>query len=147
LLEKAAGQDPRMLFTVALRLAEAHEYTDAVRLFQRTNELRPRTYEVLYNLGLALYNLDRLTEAQEALSSASALAPGEADPLYRLGRVASAQNDTKAALTHWSKALELRPVFPAVNFMIGEELLTTRLAQKSILFYERALAQSKGQLL
>src|SRR4026209_1652235 len=56
LLEKAAGQDPRMLFTVALRLAEAHQYAEAVRLFQRTNELRPQTYEVLYNLGLALYN-------------------------------------------------------------------------------------------
>jgi Tetratricopeptide repeat. len=28
--------------------------------------------KVLYNLGLALYNLDRLDEAQEALSSASA---------------------------------------------------------------------------
>jgi Flp pilus assembly protein TadD len=47
LLEKAAGQDPRMLFTVGLRLAEAREYADAVRLFQRTNELRPQTFEVL----------------------------------------------------------------------------------------------------
>ena len=73
LLEKAAGQDPRMLFTLGLRLAEAHEYADAVRLFQRTNELRPQTYEVLYNLGIALYNLDRLDEAQQTMSSASAL--------------------------------------------------------------------------
>ena len=112
LLEKAAGQDPRMLFTVALRLAEAHEYADAVRLFQRTNELRPQTYEVLYNLSLALYNLDRLDEAQQAMSSAAALKPDEADPYYRLGLIASAQGDTKAALTHWTRALELRPVFP-----------------------------------
>ena len=52
LLEKAAGQDPRMLFTLGLRLAEAHEYAEAVRLFQRTNRaatanlrsaLQPRT--------------------------------------------------------------------------------------------------------
>src|ERR1044072_3594748 len=41
LLEKAAGQDPRMLFTLGLRLAEAHQYAEAARLFQRTNELRP----------------------------------------------------------------------------------------------------------
>jgi Flp pilus assembly protein TadD len=145
-LEETSAGDARALFTLALSLAEAHEYAEAVRLFQRTNELRPRTYEVLDNLGLALYNLDRLAEAQEALSSASTLASGEADPLYRLGLVASAQNDTKAALTHWSKALELRPVFPEVNFMIGEELLKNRLAEKSIPFYERALEQSKGQL-
>src|ERR1700752_3646674 len=63
LLEKSAGQDPRMLFTLGLRLAEAHEYADAVRLFQRTDELRPGTFEVLYNLGLALYTRDRLDKA------------------------------------------------------------------------------------
>ena len=121
LLEKTAGA--AALFTLALKLAEAHEYAEAVRLFQRTNELRPQTYEVLYNLGLALYNLDRLDEAQQAITSASALKPTEADPFYRLGLIASAQGDTKAALTHWAKALDLRPVFAEVNFMIGEELL------------------------
>lgn len=145
-LEETSAGDPRALFTLGLSLAEAHEYAEAVRLFQRTNELRPRTYEVLYNLGLALYNLDRLAEAQDALTSAATLAPAEADPLYRLGLVASAQGDTKAALTHWAKALDLRAVFPEVNFMIGEELLKNRLVEKSIPFYERALEQSKGQL-
>src|SRR5262249_42196978 len=63
LLEKTGGA--AALFTLALKLAEAHQYAEAVRLFQRTNELRPQTYEVLYNLGLALYNLDRLDEAQQ----------------------------------------------------------------------------------
>ena len=50
-LEQIAAADPKALFTLALSLAEAHEYAEAVRLFQRTNELRPQTYEVLYNLG------------------------------------------------------------------------------------------------
>ena len=145
-LEEISANDPRALFTLALSLAEAQEYAEAVRLFERTNELRPQTYEVHYNLGLALYNLDRLDAARDALTSAVTLAPAEADPLYRRGLVASAQNDTKAALTHWAKALDLRPVFPEVNFMIGEELLKNRLAEKSIPFYERALDQSKGQL-
>ena len=51
LLEKTGGA--AALFTLGLKLAEAHEYAEAVRLFQRTNELRPQTYEVLYNLGVA----------------------------------------------------------------------------------------------
>jgi Flp pilus assembly protein TadD len=93
--EEMSAGDARALFTLGLSLAEAHEYGEAVRLFQRTNSLRPRTYEVLYNLGLALYNLDRLPEA---------------------------------------------------NFMIGEELLKNGLAEKSIPFYQRALDQSKGDL-
>ena len=46
-LEQLAGNDPQSSFsTLGLSLAEAHEYTGAVRLFQRTNELRPQTYEV-----------------------------------------------------------------------------------------------------
>ena len=59
LLEKAAGQDPRMLFTLGLRLAQAQKYAEAVRLFQRTNVVRPQTSEVLYNRGLALFNVER----------------------------------------------------------------------------------------
>jgi tetratricopeptide (TPR) repeat protein len=145
-IEEVSRDDSRTLFTLALSLAEAREYAEAVRLFQRTNELRPHTYEVLYNLGLALYNLDRLAEAEEALSYAATAAPKEADVYYRLGLVASAKGDSTAALANWTAALELRAVFPEANFMIGEELLKNRLAEKSIPFYERALDQSKGQL-
>ena len=145
-VEQAAGSEPRTLFTLALSLAEAHEYAEAVRLFKRTNDLRPQTYEVLYNLGLGLYNLDRFDEAVQALSSAAAIAPTRADPYYRLGLIASAQGDTKAALIHWTRALELQPVFPEANFMIGEELLKKQLAEKSIQFYELALEQDRTRL-
>ena len=91
--------------------------------------------------------LDRLREAREALLAASALSPGEADPHYRLGLVASAEGDSKTAVINWTKALELRPVFAEANFMIGEELLKSKLFEKSIPFYERALEQSQGQLI
>jgi tetratricopeptide (TPR) repeat protein len=80
------------------------------------------------------------------MTSASALSPNEADPYYRLGLIASAQGDSDAALTHWTKALELRPVFPEVNFMVAEELLKKQFTEKSIPFYEKALEQSQGQL-
>ncbi len=114
-VEQSAGSDPRTMFTLALSLAEAREYAEAVRLFKRTNDLRPQTYEVLYNLGLALYNLDQFDEAIQTLASASAIAPTRADPHYRLGLIASAQGDTKAALIHWTKALELQPARPSAS--------------------------------
>src|SRR6185436_12584261 len=98
------------------------------------------------NLGLALYNLDRLDEAFSELSLASTLAPTEATPFYRLGLVASEKGDSKAALTYWAKALDLKPAFPEVNFMIGEELLKNHLIEKAVPFYEHALEQSQGQL-
>jgi len=109
-----------------------------VRLFERTNQLRPNTYEVLYNLGLALYNLDRHAAASVTFTSASALSPNDPLPLYRLGLVASAQGDSKAALGYWFKVIELKPDFAEANFMIGEELLKNRLPERSISFYEHA---------
>ena len=54
LVERAAGSDERSLFTLARALAESKQYERAARLFARVNELMPRNYEVLYDLGIAL---------------------------------------------------------------------------------------------
>jgi Flp pilus assembly protein TadD len=118
-IEQAAGDDPRVLFTLGLQLAEGNDYERAVRLFERTDRLRPRTAEVLYNLGVALYNLDRLDEAARALESAAALSPADPQPLYRLGLIASARGQSETALGFWQKALTLRERFPEANFMIA----------------------------
>ena len=67
-VENRAGSDPRVLFTLALSAADAGDYSRAAVLFDRTNSLRPGTYEVLYNLGIALYNLDRLDDARKVLA-------------------------------------------------------------------------------
>ena len=95
---KRRAQTTRGTFYLALSLAEAHEYAEAVRLFQRTNELRPQTYEVLYNLGLALYNLDRLDEAQQAMSSAVGVETGRSGALLpsRFDRVCAGRHESGA---------------------------------------------------
>ena len=45
--------------------------------------LRPDTYEVLYNLGIAFYNLDRLDEARAVLQRAATLKSEQPEDFYR----------------------------------------------------------------
>jgi tetratricopeptide (TPR) repeat protein len=145
-IERAAGNDPRMLFSLALELAGAHEYEQAIRLFRRTNELRPNTFEVLYNLGVALYNVDRLDEAAQALETASSVRSNDPDTFYRRGLVASARKQSETAIDLFLKALELKPQFAEANFMIAEELFKHERFETSLPFYQRAVEQDPTRL-
>ena len=69
------------------------DYERAAKLFQPQPTRCDRdTYEVLYNLGIALYNLNRLDEARGVLQRAATLRPEQPEVFYRLGLVASAKS-------------------------------------------------------
>jgi tetratricopeptide (TPR) repeat protein len=95
LVERAAGSNAKSLFTLATVLAENKQYERAARLFGRVNELTPHTFEVLYDLGIALYNLDRNSEAARYLAEAADMNPAPAETHFRLALIASAQNECK----------------------------------------------------
>ena len=86
LVERAVNADARGLFTLATAIAQGGQYEHAARLFARVNELTPHTFEVLYNLGIALYNLDRNDEAAKYLAEAADLDPKPAETHLRLGQ-------------------------------------------------------------
>ncbi|MBK8313832.1 MAG: tetratricopeptide repeat protein [Acidobacteria bacterium] len=146
-LERVAGDNPRVLFTLGLGLAAARDYLRAVDIFEKTNKLRPQTPEVLYNLGQAYFNLDRLEEAQAALGGAATLRPDDPEALYRFGLVTSARGQSELALQVWIRAIELKPVFPECNFMIAEEYLKNRRIVKAVEYYEKAVRQDSSQLI
>src|SRR5262249_38731102 len=92
-IERRFASDSRALFTLATLVAQSKQYQRATRLFTRVNELNPHTYEVLYNLGIALYNLDRNDEAARYLAEAADINPAPAETHFRLGLIASAGGD------------------------------------------------------
>jgi Flp pilus assembly protein TadD, contains TPR repeats len=71
--------------------------------------LRPNTYEVLYNLGTALYNLNRLDEARQALQQAGTLNPEQPEVFYRLGQIASARGESENALGLFAASSKAAP--------------------------------------
>ena len=144
-IERNAGDDPRILFTLGLNVADAGDYERAAKLFGRTNSLRPDTYEVLYNLGIAFYNLDRLDEARGVLQQAATLKPEQAEVFYRLGLIASAKSESENAIGLMQRALKLRQVYPEAQFMIAEELLKNGRVDRAIPFTEQAATEAPGE--
>jgi tetratricopeptide (TPR) repeat protein len=121
LVEKAVGSDASGLFTLANALAEGRQYEQAARLYTRVNEITPHTYEVLYNLGIALYNLDRNEDAAKYLSEAADLNPGPAEAHLRLALIASARNDWTNAIIEFKHVLERDAKNASYHYLLGRE--------------------------
>src|SRR5262249_1619476 len=120
-VEGNAGADPRALFTLGSVLAQNKQYERAVRVFTRVNGDRPHTYEVLYNLGIALYNLDRNNEASRYLAEAADINPAPADTHFRLGLIASAQTDRANAIEEFKHATERDLKNANYHYLLGRE--------------------------
>src|SRR5262249_38533039 len=103
-VERNASRDPRAMFTLGSVLAQSKRYERAARVFGRVNESLPHTYDVLYNLGIALYNLDRNDEAARYLAEAADVNPAPAETHFRLGLIASAKNDRANAVEEFKHA-------------------------------------------
>jgi tetratricopeptide (TPR) repeat protein len=121
LVERVAGADAKSLFTLATVLAESKQYERTARLLTRVNNLTPHTYEVLYNLGIALYNLDRNDEAAMYLAEAADLNPAPLETHLRLGLIASAGNDRANAITEFKHVLERDAKQASYHYLLGRE--------------------------
>jgi len=121
LVENAAGTDAKSLFTLATVLAESKQYERSARLFARVNELTPHTFEVLYNLGVALYNLERNGEAGRYLAAAADQNPGPPETHFRLALIASAQNDHANSVLEFKHAIERDPKNANFHFLLARE--------------------------
>jgi tetratricopeptide (TPR) repeat protein len=87
---RSVPEHPQATTNLGLLYAMRGDYKRAVPLLERANALRPATFTILYNLGVAFYSLNRFDEAVSAFTAASSLAPDAAEPLYYLGLVAAA---------------------------------------------------------
>lgn len=98
----------------AIALAEAHRWEDAVEAYRKALRLPTLTapHVAHQNLGVALYNLKRYTQAEEALRFALSLDPQMLGAYYNLGLVLTAENRREEAKAAFRKARELGPDSP-----------------------------------
>ncbi|MGH9970352.1 MAG: tetratricopeptide repeat protein [Pyrinomonadaceae bacterium] len=139
LVERSAASDARALFALATVLAQNKQYERAARVFARVNELVPNTYEILYNLGVALYNLDRNDEAARYLAEAADLNPAPAETHFRLGLIASARNDYTNAVEEFKHAVERQPKESNYHYMLGREYYRAGFLDGAINEFTRAI--------
>ena len=85
------------------------EYAEAARLFERAAERDPRSVNALIGLGKSYSELGQYSRAGNALLSAAALRPRNAEIFGEMGRLALYQGDAEAALAQYDEALKLDP--------------------------------------
>lgn len=138
-LERSFASDEKGLFTLASLLAQNSQYERAVVLFARVNEVRPHTFEVLYNLGIALYNLDRNAEAARYLAEAADINPAPAETHMRLGLIASAGKDHANAVEEFKHAIKRDGKNAAYHYLLGREYFNVAFWEGAVNEYSRAI--------
>jgi Tfp pilus assembly protein PilF len=95
----------------AIALAEARRWEEAVEGYRKALRLPTLTapHVAHQNLGVALYNLKRYTQAEESLRFALSLDPEMLGAYYNLGLVLTAENRRDEAKAAFRKARELSP--------------------------------------
>ena len=94
-----------------IRHADVYE---AVATLQRVLERAPNTPELLNNLGVALFYVERLPHAKTHLTQARSLAPAYAAPLYNLAYIAQIENRFAEAQQYRRDYEQLLPRLSAV---------------------------------
>ncbi|MEO6366542.1 MAG: tetratricopeptide repeat protein, partial [Steroidobacteraceae bacterium] len=94
----------------AVAQANAGQVPDAELEFKQLMEAAPQFGGAAYNLGVLLYGLNRLDEAEAALQEAVRRAPGSPLPLTELGLVQRARGNFAGAAASLQKAVAIDAV-------------------------------------
>ncbi len=101
--------------------AQAHYYLGLTRLqyardpngslvnLERAAELEPENADALYQLGVALSELDRDAQARERFERATAVDPNHGRALYRLGLLVEADGEIRDAIDLYHRAIHAEP--------------------------------------
>lgn len=91
-------KDARKLNQQGLEAYRAQSLAEALALFTSAHEADPRDQEISGNLGLALFDADKLAEAEVALMDALLIEPSRVGAWTVLGMVLAQQRDRRSAL-------------------------------------------------
>lgn len=86
-VEKAAGGDPRVTFSIGMAYVDGKRYEEAEKAFTRALDAAPTNFDILYNLGLAAQHAGHLPRALEVYRVALQQRPNDADCLFNLATV------------------------------------------------------------
>ncbi len=115
----AVSENP---FAYVLSLLRGGELQKAVPLLEALLAANPDDADVLYNLGMALSDLGRLSEAKRFLIRALEVDPQNVNAMVALGVAQHRDSDADAALGTLQRAIELDPVSGYAHRNLGATL-------------------------
>jgi predicted O-linked N-acetylglucosamine transferase (SPINDLY family) len=119
------------------------EHRDAIELIRKAVDVDPRNPNkaaALSNLGIALCEVGRASEALGCFERSLALAPDNAETLYNLGNARMAMHRYDDALASYDRVLALKPDHVAALSNRGNALSALRRPQDALASFDRAIA-------
>ncbi|MGD0383572.1 MAG: tetratricopeptide repeat protein [Thermoguttaceae bacterium] len=119
--------------------AQSGLYYDKITLYQVTLEKNPEFWMGQYNLGNALADVNRLSEAIEHYKQALQLNPDYFKAHNNLGVALVQAGQYQEAIEHYRQSLKLNPDYPDAYYNLGIILDKTGHTQEAMKNYEQAL--------
>ncbi len=124
------------------QLYHAYGFAEAAEVcYLNALYIRPRTFELLYLMGVLQQEAGRLDDAEASLQAALELRRGDLAVTVRLGQVYQALNRLDDAAALMRRALELDPGCAAARAALGEIALSEGRHQEAVDELERVLAE------
>jgi tetratricopeptide (TPR) repeat protein len=160
-LTRALELDPDNAFAhhdLGMALLTQKRFEQAIKHLSQALQRMPEGVDKQYsavamhhNLGLALFYCRKFKESTVHLSQAVRLDPGNGKIHYDLAVSLAAEGKSQEALSHYSKALSLKPdvdISPILHFLLAQNYAKARQFKKAIGCGEKALnlARTTGDM-
>lgn len=133
--EHGSGPDTQAEF--AMLLAKGGFNDEALAMLNAAHQKTPAAFPVLYALGIVKAALKQYSEAEEHLSEALKIKPGDVATLRALARVARANANLEKALSHLVEARRVAPKSAAVLYDFGVTALQMDLILDALPVFEQ----------
>ena len=118
-IEKRAGSDPRIAFSIGMVYVKWERYADAEAAFTRALDADPANFDILFNLGLAARRAEHLDRAQSVFQIALQQRPNDPDCLLNLANVFSAKGRSDQAVILLLQAHNTAPKRPDILYALA----------------------------
>ena len=95
---------------------------EALALFRKAVEIRPRHAEAYVNIGVALKNRGDIAGAVENFHKAIEVYPGYADAIFNLGQIEADAGNIDGAIASYRRVLGAKPDTPEIHNNLGSLL-------------------------
>ncbi len=119
-VEKNAGNDHRVAFSIGMTLADWQHYAAAQNAFTRALDADPTNFDILYNLGLAAQHAGHLERAQEVYRVALKQRPNDADCLFNLAALYTQTGHADEAIVPLIQAHKAAPQRPEILLALAQ---------------------------
>ena len=119
-VEKNAGNDPRVSFSIGMAFVDWQRYADAENAFTRALDAAPTNFDILYNLALAAQHAGHFTRALEVYGVALRQRPNDPDCVFNLAAIYTQTGHADEAIVPLMEAHNAAPERADILFALAQ---------------------------